>query len=1002
MKEVKQQYENNLEHQNKAVKAVIDSLQGINSSGGRFSLNNFLRQTTLNAASGEFGNSYHGIANQISQTNWFDEIVCDNIKSIQLENGISSDNISNQKIFDIEMETGTGKTYVFLKTIFELNKVYGFKKFIIVVPSIAIREGVKQELTKSEQYFKKLYNNINYRYYEYDGNRPETIHDFAQNNNIEIMILNVQKINKMKNEKNNSSNTNNIYKHNEKFGGDKPIQWIQKTQPILIIDEPQTTQSGNKNVDAIENINSLFILRYSATFKKNDRHNLLYRLSAFDAVEKKLVKEISTLSSKIIDDNSKFKLLKTDAKTLTCQIELYKDNKEKKITFKEGYDLYDATKNSRYKNNYIIDEIDFANNWVSFRNGEKLYIIDKDERYNEALKKDLIRNTIIEHLDKELLFHNKQGGIKVLSLFFLDKVSNYREYDEKTGEAKLGLYAKIFEEEFIKIASDKKYQKLFTNAKPNEIVSKIHDGYFSVDNKKQFKNTKGDTADDRKTYEKIMKDKGRLLSFDEPLKFIFSHSALNEGWDNPNVFQICILNDSGKSEMKKRQQIGRGLRLCVNQDGIRIKDPEVNKLTIITTESHQDFVDGLQKEYGNEFKKIERNTFVNIEGLEITREESDLIFDMLIKEGMLDKDTHQIKENSYNEEIFLKILEKKIPGRFNDEQKQILVNYMKKKIPVKDASKKKQINKLKKEILYSPEFQALWEKIKFKTIYKVKFDTDDFIKKTQTSIKNEIKIQDGNKKITIVDTKAKVDINRDGIETVDEKYIGKKEYEVSTHEEEIPDFVGEIEENTHLTKRTIAKILNDKQIINFIKNSNYDNVIKVLIKKIQENKLELMVKGIEYSKVENDYYELSQFEGEVEIAVYENEFDTDDKNKVDSFVKVSKENYEKYPYEFVQTDSIVEVDFAKDSLSSKNIKRFIKLPKSWFQISTPLGSYTPDWALYNDDSLVFVAETKGSTDTSNLRQIEQQKISCAEKHFDHLKSKNINIKFKTVKKLSEL
>ena len=1007
------QFENNLEHQNRAIEAVINLFEGIDSTSGYFTLK-AMQQATIAEAS-ELENPYQGVANQISQKNWFNEIAWQNLLKVQQENAISSHNNVHEKIFDIEMETGTGKTYVFLKTIFELHQKYEFKKFIILVPSIAIKEGVKKNLEITKKHFKNLYHNVNYHYYDYDGDRPEAIHDFAHNNNIEIMIMNIHQINKSLDETavNQKKNVNNIYKHHDRINGQKPIDLLKKTQPILIIDEPQSTSSGIKSIKAIKELNPLFTLRYSATFKKNDQKNLLYKLDCFDAYEQKLVKEITVISHQIEDKNAKFKLLSLDAETSTCKIELYKNGKLTKITFKKKDNLYEATNNSQYEN-YVVGDLYFTEGKIDFTNGEELKLVNHDSKYNEAIKRELIKKTIQEHLNRELSFYGKADQIKVLSLFFLDRVSNYREYYEKTSETdrnktnlnwQLGKYAKIFEEEFIRIASRNEYKKLFEKTKPQDLVDKVHDGYFSMDRKKQFKDTKGDTLDDRSTYDKIMKDKERLLSLDEPLKFIFSHSALKEGWDNPNVFQICTLNDEVHSEIKKRQQIGRGLRLCVNQKGQRIYDSKINQLSIIANGSFEKFASDLQKEYrenGISFKKLNPAIFTKIANLKVTTEESGQIFEMLITEGILDVKTNEIKKNNYDEQLIKNKLEDLFPNRFNEKEKQIIVDFMAKKIEIKNGNKRTQINKLKKDVLYSPEFKQLWEKIKFKTIYKIKFDTEEFISKTQEEIKRVIAEKAPDRGAEIFFYKDKLNIDQTGIKSKKHDYLHKEKIKSNSEYQAEPlrDFVTEIEEQTHLTKKTIAKILKDEMIINFIKKANYSQMIKTLVKEIESQKLELMIKGIEYSKIENDFYQLSQFEGEIEIPVYESDYDVNDKER--KFVKVEQDYSCKYPYYFIETDSKVEVEFAEDSLSSTDYKKFIKLPKKWFRISTPLGNYSPDWALYHKDSVVFVTETKGNPEKTELRTVEHQKIDCARKHFQCLQVDDAAIEFKVESKLKDL
>ena len=974
---MKLKFESNLEHQNKAVKAVIDVLDGIKTKTGQFEA----YQNELTLWNSDI-NYVIGEANEIINDNWMTDVVSKNIQQIAENNDIGNYYPTDQKVFDIEMETGTGKTYVFLKTIFELHKNYGFKKFIIVVPSLAIKEGVKKTLAITKSHFKDEYNQ-EYDYYEYDSDSVRNIKDFIDNNFIQIMIMNIQQFNKFSDE--GDKKNNNIYKPNEGLEWESPISLIQKTKPIIIIDEPQSTDSGIKSKKGIENLSPLFTLRYSATFREKDRCNLLYRLDACDAYDLKLVKKIILKSHKVIKDNKLIALVKCSNKNnkITCTLRI--DGKEK--TFSQNDNIYDCYNDSRFKNNYIIDEICLNSQKVVFLNGETLFLEDENDESYLVLKTDQIKSTIKFHLDKQLDLLNKK--IKVLSLFFIDKVANYREYDSENNPV-LGRYAKIFEEKFVEIASQEKYKPLFAKKNINEIVKKIHDGYFSKDKKNCFKDTKGNSDDDVSTYDKIMKDKERLLSFDEPLAFIFSHSALAEGWDNPNVFQICVLTSS-KSEIKKRQQIGRGLRLCVNDNGERVYDENINRLSICTNIEYEEFVENLQKEMkeaGVQFRSLTPKSFVKIN---YSESDSQKIYLMCKNNSFINSNGEIIPKN-FIKDTFVDKMNKEFEGQLHYDDIIKVYEFIRKDLPIINYDNLNKSNKLKKEVLYSEEFITLWNSINQKTVYKVKFDSDEFIKNTQVKIKKEISNNNrDHKKITIESKTAVINQSREEGVKAQKIETGQTEYESKNLiSSDINDIVSDIEKETRLTKKTIARILNDDEIIDFIKNNPHD-FDKKLKEIINNTRNELMVNGIEYTKIDNEKYALSLFE--------ENSLNDEFADGDNRYLPVV-ENQNKYPFEHVKTDSDIEKKFAKDALMDDNNKVFVKIP-SWFKIHTPLGNYNPDWAIYKevDKKIVFVAETKGSTNEKDLRSTEKNKIKCGQKHF---KSLDTNVEFKTVTNYEDL
>lgn len=564
-------FEPNLDYQQEAIQAVSGLFEG-QTQEESYSLYNFDGQQT---------NFIDGIGNNLILS---EEQILANLQDVQIRNGVAVSDKLDGMNFSIEMETGTGKTYVYLRTIYELNRKSGFKKFVIVVPSVPIREGVLKNLQITHEHFQALYDNTPVRFYVYDRNKISQLRSFAAGDNIEILVINIDSF---------AKDENVINKPNDKLNGQEPIKFIQSTNPFVILDEPQNMES-EKRVAAISNLNPLCTLRYSATHR--NRYNLIYSLNPVRAYDLGLVKQIEVDS--VLEENSlngAFVSLESIAASKTritakVTIDVNDKNgvKKKTVTVRAGSDLYALSNNRKiYHDGYIVEEIDAANGCITFSNGDVLYQGQRRDDLSDEIMKFQIRRTIEEHLRKELRL-NKQG-IKVLSLFFIDRVANYRTYDTE-GNAVKGKFAVWFEDIYNELINKPPYRSL--NRYP---IDKIHNGYFSQDKKGRVKDTSGETQADNDTYNLIMRDKEILLDLDNPLRFIFSHTALREGWDNPNVFQICTLNET-KSEMKKRQEIGRGLRLAVNQDGARCYDRNINRLTVVANESYHDFAKALQDE----------------------------------------------------------------------------------------------------------------------------------------------------------------------------------------------------------------------------------------------------------------------------------------------------------------------------------------------------------------------------------------------------------------------
>jgi type III restriction enzyme len=582
-KPMKLTFESNLQYQREAIKSITDLFEG-----------QPLEDSSLKSEISELDTYAHiySYGNRLVISN---EQLLKNLQSIQQRNEIPVTKSLNGMHFSVEMETGTGKTYVYLRTIYELNKLYGFKKFVIVVPSVAIREGVLKNLEITHEHFQNLYDNIPVNYQVYDSSRVSSLRGFATNNHIEILVINIDSF---------AKDENIINKPNDKLNGQKPLTFIQATNPIVIVDEPQNMET-EKRTAAIQNLNALCTLRYSATHR--NVYNLTYSLNPVKAYDLGLVKQIEVDS--IIEENTyndafvAVESIKATKTKVRARLSIYSNEKggvrKKTVSVGVGDDLYKLSNEREiYANGFIIEEIDAVNQCISLSNGNLLYKGDSQGGLTDEVMKFQIRKTVEEHLKKESRLNKL--GIKVLSLFFIDKVANYRQYDQQGIPVK-GKFAEWFEEIYTEYINKPAFRDLNKYS-----VEEIHNGYFSLDRKGKAKDTSGITKADDETYSLIMKDKEKLLSTDNPLQFIFSHSALREGWDNPNVFQICTLNET-KSDIKKRQEIGRGLRLAIDQSGRRTYDPNINRLTVIANESYDDFAKTLQNE-------IEEDCGVNFTG----------------------------------------------------------------------------------------------------------------------------------------------------------------------------------------------------------------------------------------------------------------------------------------------------------------------------------------------------------------------------------------------------
>ena len=801
-----------------------------------------------------------------------------NLNAVQKQNGQPETEIGAHGLnFSLEMETGTGKTYVYLRTIYELNRRYGWKKFVIVVPSVPIREGVLKSLEITKAHFDGVFGRPVMRYAEYSSTRLSDLRAFAVNDHIEILVINIQSFEK---------DGNVINKVNE--SGEAPIKFIQETCPIVIIDEPQNMETEGR-LNALESLHPLFTLRYSATHK-NPYHKV-YSLNPVQAYNLKLVKQIEVLPVLAENDvNGAFVEIveiKPGKRKITAKLSIHyqdkKETKKKPVSVSVNDDLFEKSGgNPAYRYGFAVNDINIGTGEIKFSGGLKISRSSNSDVVRDEIMKNQIRETVREHLAKEKRLNPL--GIKVLSLFFIDHVENYRAADGTAGK-----FALWFEE-------------IYRELSGNTDTAGVHDGYFSQDKKGRLKNTDGTTQADNDTYRLIMRDKETLLSFDSPLRFIFSHSALKEGWDNPNVFQICTLNET-RSPLKKRQEIGRGLRIAVNQEGRRVRDEKVNILTVVPNESYESFAANLQKEYEDEC------------GIKFAAEN--------IKNG---------------------------------------------------NKKKKQL--FRKDFPLDPEFQAIWERLKYKTRYRVRFDTEELIKQASAAVANLPEIQ----KPRIRVRKAQLKQSQTyGIETVE---IASRSREMDA-QWEIPDILGEIQRKTGLTRRTVYEIITQSGRLKDVA-GNPQRFIDLAAEAVNRSLYALMAAGIEYEQTGKVYDQklLEDMEREG-IEFYENGFTF----TVSNPQKTICENY-------IPLDSSTEKTFAADcehydAAYEGGVAFYFKLP-GWFKIPTPLGNYNPDWAVVKQvqGKVYFVAETKNTgkgiqagVDTDKLRQNERLKIECGKQHF---------------------
>lgn len=1003
---MKLHFEANLDYQLAAIEAVCDLFRGQEICRSEFTVtmhapsapvdDDLFPSTTPQQMSLGVAESDLGIGNKLTL---LDDEIAENLHAIQLRGGLPPSGMLASGDFTVEMETGTGKTYVYLRSIFELNKRYGFTKFVIVVPSVAIKEGVYKSLQITEEHFKGLYAGVPLDYFIYDSAKLGQVRNFATSSNIQVMVVTVGAINKFGDEneakaeesdetKARQKSQNVMYRHSEKTGGERPIDLIRATSPIVIVDEPQSVDGGldGKGKKAMQQLNPLCTLRYSATHV--DKHHMVYRLDAVDAYERKLVKQIEVAAATVQGGNNKpyVRVVSVSNKKsvpfarVELDVETLAGVQRQEVMVQDGDDLEQTTHRAMYAD-HRIGEIKAGKGeaFVELRypGGEKYLSIGEAHGDVEplAIQREMIRRTIKEHLDKEKRL--RPQGIKVLSLFFIDAVDKYRQYDADGNPVK-GDYAQIFEEEYRRYAKHPDYQSLFAEVDLTTAVEEVHNGYFSIDKKKVgnksvevFKDTRGDTKADDDTYNLIMRDKEKLLGFETPLKFIFSHSALREGWDNPNVFQICTLRDI-QTERERRQTIGRGLRLCVNQEGQRLRGFDVNTLTVIATESYEQFAENLQKEIeadtGIRFGIVQEHQFAAVvvkdeDGKEapLGFEQSKVLWAHLKSQGYIDA-KGKVQDTL---KVALKNGTLVVPTEFEAQRGQIaeMLRKLSGKLEIKNADERKQI-RTRQAVLHSPEFKELWNRIKQKTTYRVQFDNEKLIQNSVDALRDAPPIA----KTRLQWRKADISIGKGGVDTKEK--VGADTVTLNEGDIELPDLLTDLQDRTQLTRKTITRILTEGGRLNDFKR-NPQQFIELSGEIINRQKRMALVDGIKYQRLgDEQFYAQELFEKE-ELTGYL-------KNML---------NAEKSVYEKVVYDSDTERDFATQLEMNNAIKVYAKLP-GWFKVPTPLGSYNPDWAVLVEqdgaERLYFVVETKSSLFTDDLRDKESAKIECGKAHFKAL------------------
>jgi len=928
---------------------------------------------------------------------------------------------------DVEMETGTGKTYCYIKTIFEMNKRFGWSKFIVVVPSIAIREGVYKSLKITADHFQESYNK-KAKYFIYNSKQLHNLESFSSDAGINIMVINVQAFNAR------GKDNRRIYEELDDFQSRRPIDVIRANRPILILDEPQKME-GDATLKALQEFNALMILRYSATHKSE--HNKIHRLDALDAYNQKLVKKIAVrgISVKGLSGTNAYLYLESveiSKQAPIARIELevkQKSGNIKRIIRKlgKGRNLFDLSGGLEQYKGFAISDINAITDTVSFTNGVDLIAGEAVGNVNETtLRRIQIREAIKAHFEKEhVLFHQ---GIKVLTLFFIDEVAKYRDYenkgfplewDDEIGlnfeDRNLGEYAYIFESEYKKFIDDFR-QQLFISPEYKKHLNSIpveetHNGYFSIDRKGKMvdavKASKSERIEstDKSAYDLILKDKERLLSFEEPTRFIFSHSALREGWDNPNVFVICTLKHSDNT-ISRRQEVGRGLRIAVNQFGERQDNPatvhQTNVLTVVASESYKDFVTALQSDISDSLSErpriadeayfIGKILSVNGENIEVTPQLAKQIYKYLLKNDYTDDNDNIAQE--YHEAVKNNTIAllPEVLQPYKDQVFQLIDSvYSDAKLPQIENDRGSKTNPLNANF-DKKEFKELWNRINRKAVYGVNFDSSELTDKCIHTLNSELNVKP--LKYTIQIGEQNSDISYDQIKSGD-GFVLKDSSTLynnnSIHSGVKYDLIGKVAEGVQLTRKTISNILSkiEKPVFNQFK-INPENFISEATRLINEQKATVIIEHLSYDTITNKH----------NIDIFTNAQTKQDFRKAGDPLK-------RHIYDYVITDSKIERTFVNELDTSSEVVVYAKLPKGFF-IPTPVGNYNPDWAISFKEGVVkhvyFVAETKGTMSTMEIREIEKIKIECARKFFYEINCKinPKNVKYDVINSYDKL
>lgn len=950
--------------------------------------------------------AYRNAPIQLSQAS-----IRENVHTMQTRYGLSpSDKLSIDMIagreaynFSIEMETGTGKTYTYIRTIMELNKRYGWLKFIIVVPSVAIREGVLKSLQIMSSHFQMEYGKQP-RYFVYDSSRLGDLDSFANSSDLQIMVINIQAFNAK------GKDARRIHSEQESFRWRRPIDVLAAMNPIMIIDEPQSA-NGKQTKMGLKDFKPLFTLRYSATHK--EKHDMVYRLDAMDAYNQKLVKKIAVKAIEQTGTTGTQGYLylqeiipqKTGAPKAKIEFEVKTQSsvKRKLKVVEEPFDLYAESGNLSAYKGMTLSHFDARENKLQVGVTQELHVGEVIGEVDESsIRRIQIRETIKSHIEKESKLYNRR--IKVLSLFFIDEVAKYKQYDEHN-DAYNGEYAQIFEEEyrnqvnqFIQTQEPTPYRRYL---EANLEVNSVHAGYFSIDKVKKSDKTifvdyksasekkEKNLSNDIDAYDLIMKDKERLLSFEEPVRFLFSHSALREGWDNPNVFQICTLKKSS-AEVGKRQEIGRGMRLAVDQNGIRQDFEllgndvhEINKLTVIANESYDQFARSLQEEIkellADRPAKVDVTLFTNKvltnqEGqtIRITKEQADSIHFDLIRQGYIDREGQLTTEYFTAKENHQLQLSETLAG-YEDKLVEILESvYHAGQYEIENANHSviQFSNEVNQENIARKEFLNLWKQINRKTSYQVEFDDAELVKHSVDYINEKLVVSKPSFHIT--QASATEMSKEEGLHLTVAENDRQQEYLTDSQIMTKYDLLGEVADQTGLTRKLVAEILSKIYVYQFDKfKQNPEEFILKVSKLINEQKASQIIKHIQYN-VLNEEYDMDLFYDNPETA-----------NRSDDHLLESKKGI----YNFVKVDSNTEKTFKESLEQYEDVRVYVKLPGK-FSIATPLGNYNPDWAIaFREGSvkhIYFVAETKGSMSSLQLKQAEQVKIACARAHFKAL------------------